>query len=206
MDDKSEEQAFLIAIEQDVETALEILNKDDTPYNRRMFVRTFYSFIEGTLSFFRSMVLKDASTRPVALTYDEVTLLTEESCFVDDRGNVVTQQKYLNFKGAFRLSIQYFFAEALRSSKVDYGDGGWEAMLRGLKIRNRVAHPKLSAHLAITDDELETVRNAKKWADNLIHTLFQEKTRLVKEKFELLQEKIRVAEEESERARGGSES
>ena len=84
--DKSEEQAFLAAIEQDVEIALEILNKDDTPYNRRMFVKNYYSFIEGVLHFLRHRVIKEASARSVPLTNAEIAVLKEESYSVDGRG------------------------------------------------------------------------------------------------------------------------
>jgi hypothetical protein len=88
MDDKSEEQMFLVAIEQDVETGLEILNKDDTPYDRRMFVKNYYSFIEGFLHFLRYKVIKEASGRLIALTSAEIAVLKEESYSVDGRGAV----------------------------------------------------------------------------------------------------------------------
>lgn len=106
-----------------------------------------------------------------------MAVLKEESYFVDGRGRVQTQEKYLNFENAFRLSVKYYFTQPLNNSKVDYGDGGWEAMLQGLETRNRISHPKLTAQLAVTDNELETVKKAKKWADDLMHKLFGEKTR-----------------------------
>ena len=92
---------------------------------------------------------------------------------------VQTQEKYLDVQGRFPSFDRILLHTPFNKSKVDYGDGGWAAMLQGLETRNRISHPKLTAQLAVTDKELETVKTAKKWADDLMHKLFGERTEIL---------------------------
>ena len=96
------------------------------------------------------------------MTNAEIAVLKEESYSVLMGEDGFRLRKiYLTFKDAFRLSIEYYFTTPFNESKVDYGDGGWTAMLQGLEIRNRISHPKLTGQLAVTDKELETVRGQR---------------------------------------------
>jgi hypothetical protein len=173
MADSTIDQEFLRVIEEDVETAVAILDKEDTQYNRRIFVKNFYSFIDGIMHFFRQQVLEKAEEAPTSLTPDVLTILREHSYSVTDNGVIETNIKYLEFIKSFRLTINYYFADVIEEYKPKYGDGGWQALRQGQQVRNRITHPKYRQDLGITDAELATVKKGKKWCDELIHGLFQ---------------------------------
>jgi len=186
MDDQADTTAFIDMIEQDVDTALEILSKDDTPYNRRAFVRNYYSFLEGLLYFMRQEVIKKAMSTPGTLSVAEMAVLKEETYSVAGKGKVLTQEKYLTFEQSFRISFHYYFKD-VDSVQVEYGNGGWEALLEGLKIRNRITHPKQGSQMNITDEELERVKTGKKWCDSQLKLLCEEQRRLLQRQSQELQ-------------------
>jgi hypothetical protein len=187
MDESVGVKHFLEVIEEDVDTAIEILDKVDTSYNRRVFVRNYYSFIEGMLHFFRHEVIAKANKEDGTLTNAELAVLKEETYTVTGNGRIQTQTKHLTFEQSFRLTVQYYFADVIDQVPVNYGDGGWKAMLDGLEIRNRVTHPKYTSELSISNKELDTVKKAKQWGDELFKRLFLEMSNRSRTKIKKLQ-------------------
>src|SRR5208337_337773 len=200
MDELTETRAFIDVIEQDVDTALEILSKDDTPYNRRAFIKNYYSFLEGLLYYMRQEVIKKAMSAPGTLSVAEMAVLKEETYYVSGKGKVQTQEKHLSFEQSFRISFHYFFKH-VDSVRVDYGNGGWRALLEGLKIRNRITHPKQASQLTITEEELERVKIGKNWCDNQWRLLVQEHRTQMQRRSEDLQRQAAEMMEESKHVR-----
>jgi hypothetical protein len=165
--------AFIQAIEGDVDIAQKCLDDQDSPYNRRAFVKNYYSFLEGLLHFLRTEVIRRVAIEPGRLTEAEIAVLKEETYEVTGSGKIQTREKFLSFEHAFRLSFRFYFSSVIDQVKIDYGGKGWPALLQGLQIRNRITHPKATAQMEISDEELAIVREAKGWADATIKSLFQ---------------------------------
>jgi hypothetical protein len=165
--------AFIQAIDGDVEIAQKCLKEQDSPYNRRAFVKNYYSFLEGLLHFLRAEVIRTVAIEPGRLTEAKIAVLKEETYEVTGSGKIQTREKFLSFEHAFRLSIHYYFTSVINQVTVDYGGKGWHALRQGLRIRNRITHPKATAQMEISDEELAIVRVAKEWTDATITALFQ---------------------------------
>src|SRR5208337_258088 len=134
----------------------------------------------------RQHVIKKGMSAPGTLSVAEMAALKEETYYVSGQGKVQTQEKHLTFEQSFRISVHYFFKD-VDSVRVDYGNGGWKALLEGLKIRNRITHPKQASELSITEEQLETVKTGKKWCDNQFKLLFQEHRTLMQRHSQELQ-------------------
>jgi hypothetical protein len=159
-------KAFHEVIERDSEIAFENLTKEDSGYNRRVFIKTYYSYLDGLLHSLRQFALEHKS-----LTTAERAILGEESYVVSNYQIKTKHNAFLTFEQSFRLSLRYFFGESYDASEVDYGDGGWKNLIDGHSIRNRITHPKVTSQLDITDEEIEMVKRAKLWSDKLLDDL-----------------------------------
>ncbi len=172
MSEQEYETKFLNELEQDCEISLKNLEMEDSGYNRRTFIRTYYSYLEGMLSCLRQSVLDGSLPLYTPLTDAEKAILSEESYYVNQKFEIKSRKNsYLTFEQSFRLSFRYFFEGVYDSMNISFGDGGWKALLDGMKIRNRITHPKQSGQLSISDEELKTVKSAKQWTDDLLQQL-----------------------------------
>lgn len=60
----------------------------------------------------------------------------------------------------------------------DFGNQGWVQLRRSLDLRHRITHPKSTAELTITDDELDVHKSGFAWfweSFQKFQTMFQQK-------------------------------
>jgi len=183
----SDARDFLEIIEEDVDKALEILKNDDNPYNRRVFIKQFYSYIEESSYYLRQSVIEGWNSKPnhaaealkaelgfasKPLSEEVIAVLKEESYSVRSNGTVDTQTKFLSFEQSFKFTYACFFRDVFDYKHTCYSEYGWQCLIKGNKIRNRVTHPKRVGDLVITDEELKTIHAAKEWKHELWQELF----------------------------------
>jgi hypothetical protein len=165
--------AMLTSLVGDVSMCLERLKKEpDNQSERRTFIRTFFAFVEGTVFRMKQLALELHEAYGVDFTEAEVAMLREETYDLRENGEVYTQQKFIplksNIKFAFKAYSRIFPIWPL---KLD--ERGWEAFRASLEIRNRVTHPKVSANLLISSQDIETLKMAFDWFRDACKDIFQ---------------------------------
>ena len=91
----SDRMDFVIALSEDVETAGEALEQEDSPYARRTFIRAVFSTIEGTTNLLKADALM-ASAMPRAqglFSPAELAMLREETYGMNEKGEATTQTR-----------------------------------------------------------------------------------------------------------------
>ena len=164
------EKSFIFLIFEDVNISFERVSKFDTPTHRREFVKSAYSAIEGLnwqnhQNLFTSSFSDD-------LEPHEVQLLREENYIVDDRGLIKVQQKNLPLLSSFKLPIKLMEKYIEGYKCLAFEGRGWNSFRDGLKVRNRLMHPKSIEDLQVSDPEMTIVLDGFRWAGDLaIHAL-----------------------------------
>ncbi len=146
------------------------LEKDDTPLNRRTYVRTFFSAVEATIHFMRQVAL------------DKRELFAEEEIekLEEKRRLPLTDSVAFVCKMYSRAMDSPFMLE--RSGKE------WAAFLTAIKVRDSITHPKRRATLDISDENLHGVRSAYQFVVGaMIQSLAQGSEKLEREIRELLE-------------------
>ncbi len=135
---------------------------------RRLYIKTIFSHIEAVcfcmkqLAYFTFEEYKE--NRGGKLLREEVSMLLEDSYYLDDHGDAKKGKAYLksqwNLQFAFKM-----LARAIKKEDFTLGKGreGWHSYTKGVDIRNRITHPKNAKALTITDEEMEEVKKALKW-------------------------------------------
>jgi hypothetical protein len=140
---------------------------------RRMYTRSAFALIEGTLFQMKQTVLEASNLYGIDLSKQETALLSEESYDLNDKGEPITKAQYhqlpKNLKFAFKTMARVF--DAKYDLKVN--DNGWTTFLEAIKIRNRVTHPKQIQDIIISDKEMHVLGEATLWFGNSVLTLLQ---------------------------------
>ena len=143
---------------------------------RRNLIKTIFVWIEGLAFGMKRMAEKRNEHFEIGFSDAELAMLRGESYFLDDKGEAKTDKKKFppflsNLKFAFKAYARAhgFPPHILDDGKVD--------QLRVLeRIRNRLTHPKSSADLTVTEDEI-------KLAEKVVQWLVDESTKLIKASF-----------------------
>ena len=95
---------------------------------------------------------------------DELSLLRNERIEVRENGKPRIKITYLDFKTNLRIAIEMF----CRVFKLDrdsslYDSDGWDRLIQGEAIRNRIMHPKTIQSIAIGDEELPILQGGGQW-------------------------------------------
>ena len=87
---------------------------------------------------------------------------SETNYQINDQGKVVRQPRFVSLQQSIRLTTR--LASRL-NTKVDirFNTSGWDALLKSVKVRNRITHPKSKDDLHIGDAEAEACLDALFW-------------------------------------------
>jgi hypothetical protein len=159
---------MLGALHRDFNQAFENLQEEDTPYNRRAYVRTAFASVEGITFSLKQEALRHKERGHFSQA--ETALLLEES-YTLDKGKATVQGKFLRLEDNFPFAVE-MWSRAMKSPFVLKKEKEWEAFKNAIWVRNRIAHPKRPEHLEISDHELEEVGTAYGWVvGSIIYSL-----------------------------------
>jgi hypothetical protein len=134
-----------------------------TQLERRLLVRSIFSFIEG-MSFAikaESLNFRGATT----LSDGEVQLAKEESYELDPSGIVKLRSAKLQTLANVRFAFNIFAKCARLDWSLDVSSNGWEQLRRSFQVRNRLTHPKRCEDLVVADTEVRDCLSAFSWFD-----------------------------------------
>jgi len=179
----------IIVFGDDVGLAETEMDRNDTPYHRRNFVRALFAMIEGSIYVIKQTVLV-AGFSEKKLSLAEIALLKEETFELDNKGNIRSQIKFLRVADNLRFTARS--AARVFNCELDLGVGtqNWANFRELIKIRNRVTHPKNSDDYEISRDEAELARKVFYWFNDFIVASVENIVR-----------RIRVLEEQQEEHR-----
>lgn len=155
------EKSFTYIVIEDVVSARERLQLEDTPTHRRELVRAIFSAIEG-LNWRLKLGVLEHARRHVELSPHEHAAMMEQTYSIDDRGIVSVSPRYLPLSSTIRLMVRQI--QKYRSEySVDFGYPGWEDLKVSINVRNRITHPKKIDDLSVTKEEISRCVSAFGW-------------------------------------------
>lgn len=157
---------------EDILLAQEALEREDSQANRRSFIRTIFSAVEGYVSQLRDSVLSslvELHSIPPA----KILALTEKTYSVNEKGEFTEHSRYLSHAALLRLTVQVAkeFSESL---DVDFGGGGWQKLQKASQARNRLTHPKIKSDLVVSDENIEDAWDGLIWLVQVCESVMRE--------------------------------
>ena len=173
----SDTDQFLLysAIIEDVAWCLQNLNKNDTQFWRRAFIRSMFAFVEGMTFRMKKAVLIVHEKMPLNLTEAEIAVLKEVSYSLND-GKAKEENMHITLMSNFTFAYRMYFSllnhtDDLAVQKQN-DSNGFDAFKKAIRIRDRITHPKSHIKMHIKDEEIETVRKAFEWYQKVNKNIF----------------------------------
>lgn len=139
----------------------------------RASVRAFVALVEGLIYEYRVILLDLAAGRTFEPSTEELALLAEVSYDLDDRGAPISRPRFLSIERNLRFTYTLFARVIGATVVLDLGGDGFRQFKEAIRIRNRLTHPKGPETLAMSDGDVETVREAALWFSAANHGLLE---------------------------------
>jgi hypothetical protein len=139
---------------------------DEAKSAPRAYVRTMLAFIEGMTAAFRDILLTALAEKRIELSVPEIFVLKEVQFDIDGKYHARARRRPMRLRDTVRFTLQLMGRVADQPFTPEFGDGGWEALLDAIAIRNRVTHPARREDLWVSDADLARVDRAVKWFED----------------------------------------
>jgi hypothetical protein len=172
-DDSDDEPVAALgtAVPADLREAHRELKEQDTPFRRRGYVRTVFACIDGFVAAMR----QTAVLHPDKFDPEELILLRETAPVIGSKGKISQIRNKTSLRDALPFSFNsYMKAHGAQATLA--GDKEWDNFLEGIRIRDRVTHPKSAADFDVSDADLECMEHITEWLMNSTVEGMMEKT------------------------------
>jgi len=140
-------------------------NKINEQFYRRLFIRNVFSIIETYLYITKELVkikLDIDGFGKNQTSWEEVSILHEKRAVLNKTGKIETKDEFQSFIPTLRFSLT-IFANVFNSKLPDFGNHNFEKLIHLSKRRNDITHPKSSADLIITSQEISDTVHMFAW-------------------------------------------
>jgi hypothetical protein len=142
------------------------LHSEDCQFWRRTYVRTVFSLLEAMNSIVKEKAVEAAcSGDKTSLNTSRIELLGDYTYRIEKNGKLEQQEQRFPFVNYTAFVLRSLCEESYVEPSF-FSDNGWNEFQKAVKIRYRLTHPKRNADLDISDEELQTVREAMRWHGN----------------------------------------
>jgi hypothetical protein len=161
-------------LHQDCIQAGQNIEKDDTPFNRRTYVRTFFSALEASIHFMRQIALATLAKHPGLFDKEEIEMLEEK--------------RRLRLTDSIAFVCEMYSRAMYSPFKLVRSGEKWDAFLTAIKVRDSITHPKRRASLDISNQNLHAVQAAYQFVVGaMIESLAQGSEKVEREVREMLE-------------------
>ena len=149
----------------DVQENRKALTGNDSQLTRRNYLRSLYSFYEGSLSDLREVAAKlliDNFDLSGDWKLHEIFPLLDEATRLGKNGKLDLEPNRIPFLSLVAYTLKTL-AKQVGFEKEVLSDSRWDAFCQSTQIRHRITHPKFHTDIEITDHELKIIDNGLEW-------------------------------------------
>ena len=160
----------------DVEKTMAMLQQEDTQFNRRIYIRCLFAYLEGITYWMRQNAIeidKIIFKKFGGMDWERHFLLYEEFPTIADNGKIEKRRQKMSFKNRFAFSVRAY-AEIVQCTDSLFSDSSWQRLQDALKVRDRLTHPKQSSDLVVSDGDVNACLEGYAWFANLMTKTFKE--------------------------------
>lgn len=180
-----------LKLAQDVFTALENWERDDTPFWRRTCYRVCFSYIDAELYQMKMDSVSVEMPEAGGFTRAETALIHEENYEIDEKGKARVRPYFGHFKNRLRFSFGILAKANDIEYTPDYSDNRWNSLSAADKVRNRITHPKKLEDMNISLNEMRNLSDGFRW---FIGTYKAIQVEILEDKKKIIAEKKRALE------------
>lgn len=142
---------------------------------RRHLTKAIFTKHEGLLFGLRHLMLSNNSRMIEKFTTEEIHVLREKKVIIDS-GQAVIKDNFQNGKSMLLFTINSYAKFIDYDFKVDTSRHEWCEYKKLIIIRNRLTHPKSSAELIITLEDMDVIEDGNIWLGEIFNNLLSNST------------------------------
>lgn len=130
---------------------------------RRMFVRAYWSMIEGEAFCTKQFALCACELGNKSLSAEEHVFLSESRVIVDEEGTASLKHAHIDTLSNLKQTLKIAASNFDLDWAPNFSTQGWEKLALSLELRHRITHPKVAAELVVSESELDVHKDAFAW-------------------------------------------
>lgn len=151
-------------LRQDIESLMAAYRHDwSSQPLRRMFVRAYWSMIEGEVYCTKQFVLRACELGDKSLSAEEHVFLSESRVIVDEKGAASLKHEHIDALSNLKQTLKIAASKFDLDWAPNFSTQGWKMVALSLELRHRITHPKAAAELAVSESELDIHKDAFAW-------------------------------------------
>jgi hypothetical protein len=151
-------------LRQDIESLVAAYRHDwSSQPLRRMFVRAYWSMIEGEVFRTKQFTLRACELGDKSLSAEEHVFLSESRVIVDKEGVASMKHKHIDTLSNLKQTLKIAASKFDLDWAPNFSTQGWEKLALSLELRHRITHPKVVAELVVSESELDVHKDAFAW-------------------------------------------
>lgn len=158
----------LVVFNSEIQLLADIAIPDADPWDqeqlkRRAVTRTIFAMVEAITYHMKQLAIQHAEYYPDTFSLAQLALLREETYILENNGTAKQQQAKISTLPNVRFAFASFSTALNIPYQLDASDNNWGALQSGLRIRDRLMHPKEASSLVVTDPEIALLLAAHTW-------------------------------------------
>jgi len=152
-------------------TELQSESEENEQFIKRSFVRTTFAAIEGIMNVLKQSILGCYKIGMIELAKKDFERLVETE---ESFESLLIKPKRIPLKDMMKF-IYTTYSNNMKNREmiIDVNSPEWMAFCEGIKIRDRLTHPKTVNDLIVTQEELNALLVASKWFFELVMSLWE---------------------------------
>lgn len=155
-------------------------SKSNRQFLRRAAVHAAFAFIEGVSNGMKQVALVTMDQLGGKFSQAERAVLLGRTYSLQPNGKAKPQEMKTPTPANVKFAFSVLNRAYLTRYKLNTSGKGWVAFAKGLRIRDRLAHPKKGASLRVTKREMQTLDDAVLWFNKSSIELLNRTTRKTK--------------------------
>jgi len=140
----------------------------DYEFFARQLIRAVFAYIEGITFSVKVRAAAHCIENGVEISPQDRFFAADIDHFLDEKGQVVEQRAMLrlasNIRFAFSLSERAYGTGRLFDPGVEW----WSCLMKSIRVRDRLTHPKMPEDVDIAGEEIVAVLKAREGFDRLL--------------------------------------
>ncbi len=161
-------------LEDAFESEILLNSNKSSQFARRTYVRTLFSYIEGTIWILKQVCLNAEAPKSNVRSIEigELLILREEMFELKSNGSIKKTALHLNLLDNLKFIFKTLNRLFVGHIELGTGTANWTNLIEAKKIRNRITHPKDSESFEISDEEIKLCQEVCSWFNILIKKSF----------------------------------
>jgi hypothetical protein len=143
----------------------------DDQFHARQLIRSLFALVEGVTFAIKMYALAEVEVTGGPISDAERALACEERYQINNQGEAIITSAHIRLKENIRFAFHLFSKVSDTPSNLDVQSEWWNSLVRSIKVRDRLMHPRSPEDLTIYPKETLAAADAERGFREAVYRL-----------------------------------